>query len=69
MPPFLFTKCYNQVGTLRYIVRKRINRHCDGLNKLGPGRGTIRKCGLIGVGVALLGVGVSLWAWALMPLA
>jgi hypothetical protein len=29
----------------------------DGLNMLGPERGTIRKCGHVGVGV-------SLWAWA-----
>ena len=30
---------------------------CDGLYMLGPGSGTIRRCGLVGVGV-------SLWAWA-----
>jgi hypothetical protein len=28
--------------------------HCDGLYMLGPGSGTIWRCGLIGVGVALL---------------
>jgi hypothetical protein len=27
---------------------------CGGLNVLGPGRGTIWRCGLVGVGVALL---------------
>ena len=27
---------------------------CGGLNVLGPGSGTIRRCGLVGVGVALL---------------
>ena len=27
---------------------------CGGLNMLGPGNGTIRRCGLIGVGVAFL---------------
>ena len=27
---------------------------CDGLNMLGPGNGTIRRCDLVGVGVALL---------------
>ena len=27
---------------------------CGGLNMLGPGSDTIRKCGLVGVGVALL---------------
>jgi hypothetical protein len=33
---------------------------CDGSNMLGPGSGTIRRC-------VLVGVGVSLWAWALRP--
>ena len=33
---------------------------CGGLNMLGPGNGTIRRCGLVGVGV-------SLWGWALRP--
>ena len=32
----------------------------DSLYMLGPGSGTIRRCGLVGVGV-------SLWAWALRP--
>jgi hypothetical protein len=27
---------------------------CGGLNMLGPGSGTIRRCGLVEVGVALL---------------
>ena len=31
---------------------------CDGLYMLGPGNVTIRRCGLVGVGV-------SLWSWAL----
>jgi hypothetical protein len=35
--------------------------HCDGLNMLGPGSGTIRRC-------VLVGGSVSLWAWALRPL-
>ena len=26
---------------------------CDGLYMLGPGSGTIRRCGLVGVGVSL----------------
>jgi hypothetical protein len=34
---------------------------------LGPGSGTIRRHGLIGVGVALLGGSVSLWGWTLRP--
>ena len=28
--------------------------NCGGLNTLAPGRGTIGRCGLVGVGVALL---------------
>ena len=34
-------------------IRKQ-NSTCDGLNMLGPGSGTIGRCGLVGVGVALL---------------
>jgi hypothetical protein len=33
---------------------------CHGLNMLGPGNGTIWRCGLVRIGV-------SLWAWALRP--
>jgi hypothetical protein len=33
---------------------------CDGLYMLGLESGTIRGCGLVGVGV-------SLWVWALRP--
>ena len=33
---------------------------CDGLYMLGPGSGTIRRCGPVGVGV-------SLWVWAIRP--
>jgi hypothetical protein len=33
---------------------------CDGLYMLGLGSGTVRRCGLVGVGV-------SLWVWALIP--
>jgi hypothetical protein len=32
--------------------------HCGGLYVLGPGSGTTRRCGLVGVGVALLE-----WVW------
>jgi hypothetical protein len=28
--------------------------HCGGLNMIGPGSVTLRRCGLVGVGVALL---------------
>jgi hypothetical protein len=37
----------------------RVTR-CGVLNMLGPGSGTICKCGLVEVGV-------SLWVWALRP--
>jgi hypothetical protein len=33
---------------------------CDGLYMLGPGNGTIKRCGSVGVGV-------SLWVQALRP--
>jgi hypothetical protein len=33
---------------------------CDGFYMLYPGSGTIRRCGLVGVGV-------SQWVWALRP--
>jgi hypothetical protein len=33
---------------------------------LGTGSGTISRCGLVGVGVALL-EDVSLWEWAMRP--
>jgi hypothetical protein len=33
---------------------------CGGLNMLGPGSGTIRRCGLVGVGFGLVGGSVSL---------
>ena len=33
---------------------------------LGPGTGTIRRCGLVEVGVALMKE-VSLWGWAMRP--
>jgi hypothetical protein len=39
------------------LLPKRKNRRgdsCDGLNVLGPGSGTIKKCGLVGVDVTLL---------------
>ena len=36
------------------VLAASIFTNCGGLNMLGPGRGTIRRCGLVGVGVALL---------------
>jgi len=38
------------------VVKVRKERSHD-LHMLGPGSGTIRRCGLVGVGV-------SLWVWA-----
>jgi len=39
----------------------RVLKLCHGLNMLGPRTGTIWRCGFVGVGV-------SLWAWALRTL-
>ena len=48
------------MGTSKIIQQeKAVVTKCDGLSVLGPGSGTIRKCGLIGVDV-------SLWARALL---
>ena len=38
----------------RFGLRKVSVGWCDSLYMLGPGSGTIRKCGPVGVGVALL---------------
>jgi hypothetical protein len=37
-----------------------VKRLCGGLNMLGPGSGTISRCGHVGGSV-------SLWGWALRP--
>jgi hypothetical protein len=43
------------MGTSKIIQQeKAVVTKCDGLSVLGPGSGTIRKCGFVGVGVALL---------------
>jgi hypothetical protein len=42
-------------------MEKSCSVYCDGLYTLGPGSGTVGRCGLVGVGVAL-------WVWALRPL-
>ena len=44
---------YYQNWERNYITHNK----CDGLIMFGPGRGTMRRCGLVGVDVALLGVG------------
>jgi hypothetical protein len=38
---------------------KKMFHQCGGLYMLGPGSGTIRRCGLVGLGI-------SLWVWALV---
>jgi hypothetical protein len=47
------------LGTV--VLHSEPQTSCDGLHMLGSGSGTIWRCGLIGVGV-------SLWDWALTPL-
>jgi len=37
----------------RTTVNLNMKAECCGLNMLGPGSGTLRRCGLVGVGVAL----------------
>jgi hypothetical protein len=48
------------------VKKKFANIDCSGLNMLGPGSGTMRRCGLIGVGIVLLEK-VLLWALDLKP--
>jgi hypothetical protein len=45
-------------GMIRYGGRQE--RYCAGLHMLGSESGTIRRCGPVGVGV-------SLWMWAIRP--
>jgi hypothetical protein len=45
----------------RHQCKVNMVRSLDGLYRLSSGSGTIRRCGLVGIGV-------SLWAWALIPL-
>ena len=40
-----------------------LHSKCDGLYMHGPGSGTTRRCGPVGVGVASLEWFVSLWVW------
>jgi hypothetical protein len=59
------------ITKFKYTIKKHIYHclngaikilflQCDGLYMLSPGSGTIRRC-------ILVGVGVSLWCWALRP--
>ena len=36
------------------VLHNEQDTMCGGLNMLGPGNGTIRRCGLVGVGTAIL---------------
>ena len=58
----LSSKCQPEVPGEAQLQKKITHgsRLCDDLSILGLGRGAIRRCGLVGVGV-------SLWVWALMP--
>ena len=47
-------------GCFNYSLALDDEAFCYGLNMLGPGSGTIWKCGLGGIGV-------SQWMWALRP--
>jgi hypothetical protein len=38
--------------------RQELIQRCDGLYVLGPGSCTIRRCGLVGIGVVTLGMGL-----------
>ena len=43
------------MGTSKIIQQeKAVVTKCDGLSVLGPGSGTIRKCGFVGVGATFL---------------
>jgi len=62
-----WTKCIFHYAMLRYGLHRLIGQacrsqgvECDGLYMLSPESGTIRRCDPDGVGVPV-------WAWALMP--
>jgi hypothetical protein len=46
---------YNSMGYMQYnlFTHASVEGHCGGLYRFGPECGTIRKCGLVGVGVSL----------------
>jgi hypothetical protein len=37
-----------------HLIEEQYLKHCDGLYTLGPGSGTIWRCGLVGIGVTWL---------------
>jgi hypothetical protein len=44
-------------------VDKMITDKCGSLNMLSSGRGTIRRCGLVGIGVPLLEEALRPFSW------
>ena len=43
-----------KIGTALACTRPQAQQQCGGLNMLGPGNDTIRRCGPLGMGVVLL---------------
>ena len=61
MQGYTHTHTHTHTHTLwwfEYAWPRDTHTHCGGLNMLGPGNGTVRRCGLVGGSV-------SLWGWAL----
>jgi hypothetical protein len=50
---FLVTYYSDRVTDVFSACLVFLYRYCGGLCKLGPGSGTIRRCGFVGVGVSL----------------
>ena len=44
-----------ELKTMIYLCIQPTMEDCDGLCMLGPGSGTTRRCGLVGVGRSLVG--------------
>jgi hypothetical protein len=70
-PPHLFSDPFSGVTCLSVHVPLHTlsdNQYlyvCGGMNMLGPGSGTVRKCGLVGISGALWEI--CPWGWALRP--
>jgi hypothetical protein len=53
-------------GLILLVERTKLRfGRCGDLNMLGPGSGTVRRCGLVGGGVALLEEVCSYGCWVL----
>ena len=57
---FTLKTAYKEFLQVNHKNTNRTKGVCDGLYILGPGSGIIWRCGLVGVGVSLLGVGLRL---------